>query len=153
MTQQHSETCGGGGISRQRADRIVSEEVVRRVRFTIAPNAEFMSSSNGWTHASLTDQRRVLSAVLDRVVIVPREPGEATSTPRRLRIEWKPEFVDAELVAAPLEERVARERAHVREGRAESHRAGRQERDRAQRSRRSKAYFEEWRVFRDARQS
>jgi len=101
MTQHHSQKCGGGGVSRERADRIVKEQVIRRVRFTFGANTEFASAGDAWEQASLEDKRRALTTVLDRVVIEPRAPREAVTARRRLRIEWKPEFTGEQLVAHP----------------------------------------------------
>jgi len=151
MTQHHSQKCDGGGVSRERADRIVKEHVIRRVRFTLGTNTEFASASDAWEQASLEDRRRVLTTVLQRVVIEPRAPGEAMTARRRLRIEWRPEFTGEQLVAAPLESIPVEQFRHARDGRVSSHRAVRTERNRAELSRRSKAYFKEWRAFQKAR--
>jgi hypothetical protein len=151
MTQHHSQRCDGGGISRERADRIVKEHVTQRVRFTFGTNTEFTTASDAWAKASPEDKRRVLSAVVDRVVIEPRAPGEAVTVRRRLRIHWKRAFTGTQLVAAPLEPIPVEQLRHVRDGRAPSNRALRTERHRAELSRRSKAYFNEWRAFQKAR--
>lgn len=150
MTQHHGAKCGGGGVGRERADRMVTEEILRRVRFTFGGNTEFVSATDAWDRASLVEKRRVLATVLDRVVIDPKRPGEAVTAPRRLRIEWKPEFVGARLVAAPLEAIVPREGNDVREGRPESHRVAREQRRKSARSAARRGYFEEWRAFQAA---
>ena len=150
MTQQHTEKCGGGGVSRDRADRIVTDAVAERVRFTFGGNAEFVSARDAWDKASLDDKRRVLKTVLDCVVIEPKNAGDARTTPRRLTLAWKPQFTEADLVAAPLEGGGNRERRTVKEGRAESHREARGHRTQRQRSRRASTYFDEWRAFQAA---
>lgn len=151
MNQQHTEKCGGGGVSRDRADRIVTDAVVERVRFTFGSNAEFVSARDAWDKATLDDKRRVLKTVLDRVVIEPKNAGDAQTSPRRLTLVWKPQFSDVELVAAPLEEAQHRERRGVKEGRSQSHRDARERLAKRQRSKRVSTYFDEWRAFQAAR--
>jgi hypothetical protein len=151
MSQQHAKKCGGGGVSRDRADRIVADAVVERVRFTFGRDAEFVSARDAWDKATLDDRRRVLKTVLDRVVIEPKNAGDAQTSPRRLSLEWKSQFSDAALVAAPLEEAQHRERRGVKEGRPESHRDARERLAKRQRSMRASTYFHEWRAFQAAR--
>jgi hypothetical protein len=151
MTQQHTKKCRGGGVSRDRADRIVTEAVLQRVRFTFGEAAEFVNARDAWDKATLEDRRRVLAMVLDRVVIEPKPPDGAVTLPHRLRIKWRSLFADAELVAAPLPDHHLGQPCSLREGRPESNRAARGKRAKLQRSRASKKYFDEWRRFQEDR--
>ncbi|MEA2491729.1 MAG: site-specific recombinase [Acidobacteriota bacterium] len=148
MTQHHGGRCRGGGVSRARAERIVTDELVRRVRFTFG-EAEFISARDAWDRASLEQKRRVLTTVVDGVVIEPKGPDDAVTAPRRLRIEWRPEFREAELVAAPLAALQPKDAGDVREGRAESHRISRNQQATARRETARRRYFEEWRAVRE----
>jgi DNA invertase Pin-like site-specific DNA recombinase len=153
MAMSESASCTGGGVGRVRADGIVTDDVLRRVRFSLE-GAEFASARDAWDHASLAQRRRVLNTVIERVVIEPRAPGEAHTCPRRLRVEWKPDFTDAELVVTPLQEIVTTERPTVRVGRPESHRADREvieARRKAARSEAARRRMVEWNEFRAER--
>jgi DNA invertase Pin-like site-specific DNA recombinase len=150
MTQELLKKCDGGGVARHRADAIVADAVIERVRFTFG-DAEFTDARDAWDRASLADKRRVLETVLDRVVIDPRPAGEPRNQPRRLTLEWKPRFSDGELIALPLEQEVAVSKRGVREGRPQSHRVDRDQRAKEARSAARRRYFEEWRAFRAAR--
>lgn len=133
-------TCKGGGVTQDRAERIVVEQVLSRVRFSIE-GASFATSEEAWDKASLEQRRRVLAAVLDRVVIEPRPKG-VRRLERTLRLEWKPAF-DSELVVTPLERAVAPKQGKKR-NRAERHRsdcAAKRSRDLGASTR---AYYKDW---------
>lgn len=144
MRQQHSEKCDGGGVSRARADEMVTDAVLERVRFRFDEDVEFVTARDAWDRASLHDRRRLLRNVLDRVVIEPREPGEERHGVRRLRVEWKPHFADQGLVAMPLDGDRPPKPRDVSNGRVESQRTAREERVKSARSKRSAAYFADW---------
>jgi DNA invertase Pin-like site-specific DNA recombinase len=119
----HSTLCPGGSITRTRADRIVTEAALERVRFTLGAHVEFVRSIDAWEAATMAQRRHVLGSVIERVVIEPREPGEGRASPRRLRIEWKRDF-SGELTPMPNKE----PRPNVKVGRPETNRAARETR-------------------------
>jgi hypothetical protein len=144
MRQHLSEKCDGGGVSRSRADRIVTDAILERVRFRLDDAAEFISARQAWEGASMHDRRRLLGDVLDRVVIEARTPDEKRGAIRRLRVEWKPEFASAGLVALPLGGDPPPKRRNVSEGRVESQRARRAARAKSVRSKRTADYYSDW---------
>jgi DNA invertase Pin-like site-specific DNA recombinase len=148
MRQHHSEKCDGGGVSRPRAEGIVIDAVLERVRFRFDADVEFVSARDAWDRASLQDRRRLLGDVLERVVIETRGPHEARMAPRRIRVEWKAAFAAEGLVAMPLGEKPPPRPRDVSSGRVESQRASRNERAKSVRSKRSSAYFAEWAAVR-----
>lgn len=137
----HGATCDGGGVTRDRADRVVTQQVLERVRFSLE-GATFASSQEAWDRATLEQRRRVLAAVLDRVVIEPRLTGERDRSTRSVRLEWKPAF-ESELIVAPIQKVVSSEVVDNR-NRAERHRTERAAKRKRDQSARTKAYYDEW---------
>jgi DNA invertase Pin-like site-specific DNA recombinase len=134
--------CKGGGVTRDRADRIVTEQVLSRVRFTVGA-AEFASSGDAWEAATLQERRKVLAAVIERVVIEPKEPGEGVTSPRRLHVEWKRGY-STELIVTPFEHVAPPQASGVKQGRPESHRAGRAAKRSHDQGAKVRAYYDDW---------
>jgi DNA invertase Pin-like site-specific DNA recombinase len=87
-----TQTCGAGGVNAARAENYVTAAFLERARYYLLRGAagSFIAQRQ-WEVADGGERRMLLHAVIDRVVILPLEPGQQHPgrAGRRLSIDWK----------------------------------------------------------------
>jgi DNA invertase Pin-like site-specific DNA recombinase len=136
----------------------VTERFLERCAFTIVTESGTRAGSPRilWAEASLPERKRLLSLVIDRIVAIPREthiPRSQWRTRLRhdLRIEWKTDVAERDDIVLVADAPGTAEERVVSNGRHEMLRAKEVESiasESKERSARTKAYYEEWRRFR-----
>ncbi len=85
-------TCAAGGVNAPRAEEHVSAQFLVRARHVLVQgdSGSFVAERQ-WELADAGERRMLLQAVIERVVVLPLEPGQEHPgrAGRRLSIEWK----------------------------------------------------------------
>lgn len=130
--------CRNGGVVATVAERFVAEAFLERAAFHLmtGPQGAF-SPTTLWESTGNDERRMLLTAAIERVVIVPRPEGGDPRARRDLSIEWR--SLPAPVAPAPstVYPNSAPERFRQRE-------AARPEKERLERSERARRYSREW---------
>lgn len=146
-------TCAAGGVNATRAEEYVTEQFLKRARYYLleGESGSFIAQRQ-WELADAGERRMLLQAVIERVVVLPLEPGQEHPgrAGRKLSIEWK----ETPTPVAPSDvnrgtQATGRGLAYRREVLAEVRADARSASEK--RSRRARAVRAEWEAFRQTR--
>lgn len=133
--------CDAGGVNAPRGEKFVTEAFLERARYYLmrGDDRSFIAERQ-WELATDDERRMLLAAAVERVVILPLEPGQVHPGRggRAMRVDWKDQLSPVEPPPASKNTRgTGRARVLARDQLKEM------ETKKAARSERSKAYFRE----------